>query len=191
MFNAEFVGSAVKKNQYPESQLPELVLLGRSNVGKSSFINTVLNRKNLARVGSSPGKTRLINFFIVDKQFYFVDLPGYGYAKVSKEEQNKWKVIIEEYLYSRKQIKMFLLIVDSRHKPNVNDTTMIEWIKNTNLPYLVIANKIDKLSKNELSKNITIIKNTLDIENNIIVPFSSKTKQGKNDSISIIKTNIL
>lgn len=191
MLNAEFVGSAVKKEQYPDLNIPELVLLGRSNVGKSSFINTILNRKNLARVGSTPGKTRLINFFLINKSFFFVDLPGYGYAKVSKEEQNKWKNIVEEYLFNRKQIKMYIMIVDSRHNPSDNDKTMFTWIKSTNLPYIIIANKCDKLSRNELNKNINMIANILSItDKSLIVPFSSKTKNGKDKAIEIIMNNI-
>jgi GTP-binding protein len=192
MLNAEFIGSAVKKEQYPEDMLPELVLLGRSNVGKSTFINTVLNRKSLARVGSTPGKTRLINFFLVNKLFFFVDLPGYGYAKVSKEEQLGWKKIIENYLYNREHIKMYILILDSRHKPNENDILMFNWILHTGLSYLVIANKADKLSKNELSNNVNIIKNTFKMVNtDFIIPFSSKTKLGKDKSIELIEKYIL
>ena len=139
--NPKFEISAVGKNQYPKGDLPEIVLVGKSNVGKSSFINTILNRKKLARTSNTPGKTRQINFYNVDDTFYFVDLPGYGFSKMSKQEQIKVGNFIEEYLVVRKNIKLVVFLIDIRHLPSENDKLMYNFIINHNLPCLIIANK--------------------------------------------------
>jgi GTP-binding protein len=174
---AEIIISAVKKHQYPETEVPEIAFSGRSNVGKSSLINALVNRKKLARTSSEPGKTQTINFYNINDEFNFVDLPGYGYAKVSKSEKNKWGSMIETYLKERKQLREVILLVDIRHEPTINDIQMYEWIKSYNFTGYVIATKADKLSKSQQIKNLTTIKKTLKIkENELIYPFSASSK---------------
>src|SRR5690606_23005665 len=145
---AEFITSAVDKSQYPKDNLPEIALAGRSNVGKSSFINKLLGRKHLVRTSSKPGKTRTLNFYKINDQFYFVDVPGYGYAKVSKKEREKWGRMMEDYFETRKQLKAVVLIIDSRHLPTKDDLQMYEFVMYLNIPLVIIATKVDKLSKN-------------------------------------------
>ena len=142
---SEFVISAVKKFQYPIDNRAEIAFVGRSNVGKSSIINALTNRRHLAKIGKTPGKTRLINFFIINNDFHLVDLPGYGYAKVSKKEQESWGKIIETYLYGREELKKVVLLVDARHKPTADDITMYEWIKHYGYNVVVVATKKDKI----------------------------------------------
>lgn len=144
--NPKFEISAVSPNQYPNNNLPEIVLVGKSNVGKSSFINTMINRKKLARTSSEPGKTRQINFYNIDDIFYFVDLPGYGYSKMSKKEQLHVGSFIEEYLFNRKQICLIIFVVDIRHKPSENDRVMYNYIISSGLPFIILANKADKIA---------------------------------------------
>jgi GTP-binding protein len=176
---AEILISAVKKEQYPETIVPEIAFAGKSNVGKSSMINALLNRRSLARTSSQPGKTQTLNFYNINDELNFVDLPGYGYAKVSKSEQSKWASIIDTYLHNRHQLKEVILLVDIRHEPSINDIQMHEWIKSFGFTGYVIASKADKLSNSQRIKSINIIKKTLQInDNNLILPFSASSKLG-------------
>ncbi|EJE7236543.1 YihA family ribosome biogenesis GTP-binding protein [Clostridium botulinum] len=184
---AEFVISAVKKAQYPEDGRPEIAFVGRSNVGKSTLINTLTNRRKLVKVSSTPGKTRLINFFLINDNMYFVDLPGYGYAKVSKKEKENWGYIMEQYLVEREQLKKIVLLVDSRHKPTSDDINMYNWIKHYNYEVLVVGTKLDKLKRNDINKNKKIIRDTLkmDKDDNILL-ISSLNKEGKEEVLEQI-----
>ncbi|PKR82818.1 ribosome biogenesis GTP-binding protein YihA/YsxC [Heyndrickxia camelliae] len=178
--HAEIVISAVKPEQYPEGNLPEFALAGRSNVGKSSFINKMLNRKALARISSKPGKTQTLNFYIIEESLYFVDVPGYGYAKVSKKERAAWGKMIETYITSRKQLKAVILIVDLRHPPTADDRMMYDFLKHYQLPCIVIATKADKIPKGKWQKHLKITKETLEFDpNDEIIIFSSETGEGK------------
>ncbi len=175
--NPKFEISAVSPKQYPQNHLPEIVLAGKSNVGKSSFINTLINRKKLARTSSEPGKTRQINFYNMDNIFYFVDLPGYGYSKMSKEEQVKVGQFIEKYLSIRENIKLIILILDIRHKPTEDDKLMYNYIKATNLPFIIIANKADKIAVTKVDQTVEEIKKELKtLTETIVIPFSSERK---------------
>ena len=156
--SVEFVTSAVRKSQYPADKKIEFLLVGRSNVGKSSFINTLINRKNLARTSSIPGKTQTLNFYLINNEFYFVDVPGYGFAKVSRKLKNKFGEMIEDYLKERENLKMVFMITDLRHKPTEDDILMYNYLKYYNIPVTVIATKADKISKNNYEKNKRIIK---------------------------------
>lgn len=183
--NSDFVTSAVKKDQYPVTGLPEIAFVGRSNVGKSSIINALTNRRKLAKVSQTPGKTRLINFFeINNNELYLVDLPGYGYAKVSKTEKASWGNTIETYLSDREELKRVVLLVDSRHKPTADDIQMHEWIKFYGYDEVIIATKSDKLSNNELRKNEKVIRDTLKLgKEDKLYFFSSVNKKGKDELI--------
>ncbi len=175
--NPKFEISAVGKNQYPKGDLPEIVLVGKSNVGKSSFINTMLNRKKLARTSNTPGKTRQINFYNVDDTFYFVDLPGYGFSKMSKQEQIKVGNFIEEYLVVRKNIKLVVFLIDIRHFPSENDKLMYNFIINHNLPCLIIANKADKIAVTKVNEQVKILSDELNpLHDLTFLPFSSERK---------------
>jgi GTP-binding protein len=188
---SELLITAAKKEQYPETVVPEIAFAGKSNVGKSSMINAMLNRRNLARTSGSPGKTQTINFYNINDQFNFVDLPGYGYAKVSKQEKDKWGGMIETFLKVRNQLKEVVLLVDIRHEPGVNDQQMYDWIKSFNYTGYVIATKADKLSRSQQIKCISIIKKTLNIEDKkLILPLSATSKQGVEDIWSLFE-NIL
>jgi GTP-binding protein len=182
LHNAKIAVSAVKKEQYPKMDLPEFAFAGRSNVGKSSLINKLLARKTLARVSQTPGKTVTINFYNIDDTIFLVDLPGYGYAKRSREEIETWGDMIEDYLTGRKQLKRVILLVDSRHAPTTDDKMMLEWIR-TSRPEdgaIVIATKTDKLKKRELKENLEMIEKALELgEDDILVPFSTKDDEGK------------
>ncbi len=179
---SEFVTSAVTKDQYPESELPEIAMVGRSNVGKSSLINMLLNRKNLARTSSTPGKTQLINFFDIDGKFTLVDLPGYGYARVSKEQKKTWGKIIETYLKTRTNLLEVFLLVDLRHKPTQEDIEMYQWIKSYGFNGIVIGTKHDKIKKSQLQKHIKIVRDTLGMESEaVLVPTSTMNRHGKYD----------
>ncbi len=168
---------AALPKQYPQDDLPEIAFAGRSNVGKSSFINSMINRVNLARTSGKPGKTRTINFYIINDSFRLVDLPGYGYAQVSMSERKKWGEIIEKYLKNRENLKEVVLIVDIRHEPTAQDVMMYNWIKSFGYKGLVIATKADKISKGSFQKNIKIIKEKLEIKDvNLIIPYSSDKK---------------
>lgn len=179
---SEFIISAVKPQQYPTDNRCEIAFVGRSNVGKSSLINSLTNRKKLAKVSGTPGKTRLINFFLINSSFYLVDLPGYGYAKVSKTEKASWGKIIETYLVKRPQLKKVVLLVDCRHKPTGDDIMMYEWIKHYGYDIAIVATKSDKLTKNELVKSEKLIRETLKLEKEKrIFYFSSLSKKGKEE----------
>ena len=176
---AELVVSAPSKEFWPESDLPEIVLAGRSNVGKSSFINAMCNRKKLAYVGNAPGKTRLLNFFNLDDKYMFVDVPGYGYAKISKQQLIKFGQMMEDYFSERIQKKGLVLIVDSRHKPTEDDITMIEFARYYEIPLCVVATKTDKLKSSQRHRQFKLIKETLQLnENEPLFPFSSEKKEG-------------
>ena len=174
--NPKFEISAVSSKQYPTSNIPEIVLAGKSNVGKSTFINTLINRKALARTSSEPGKTRQINFYNMDDKFYFVDLPGYGYSKMSKKEQDNVGKFIEEYLFTRKNISLTFLLIDIRHKPGENDKLMFNYLKSTGLPFIVIANKADKIAVTKVDSYIEDIRKELDDTSVPIYVFSSQRK---------------
>lgn len=182
--NSEFVISAVKPSQYPNDDLPQIVLVGKSNVGKSSFINTMINRKNLARTSSQPGKTRLINFYKIygcvnddDFPFYFVDLPGYGYSKMSKTQQAEVGKFIEEYLQKSKNISLVIFLIDIRHDPTNNDKLMYDYIIKQNLPCLVVANKADKIAVTKVDNQVKSLQNILNpLHDLTFLPFSSERK---------------
>jgi GTP-binding protein len=176
---AEIIMTAVKKEQYPATVVPEIAFAGKSNVGKSSMINALLNRRSLARTSSQPGKTQTINFYNINDMLNFVDLPGYGYAKVSKTEKDKWSPMIDTYLHNRNQLREVFLLVDIRHEPSQNDIQMFNWIKGCGYKGYVIASKADKLSRQQQIKSIAVIKKTLEIkENGLIFPFSATSKAG-------------
>ncbi len=178
--NSTFITSAVKKEQYPEEYIPELAFVGRSNVGKSSLINMLLGRKSLAKTSSNPGKTRLINFFDIDGLFRVVDLPGYGFAKVSKIEKQKWAKYIEEYLNDREMLLEVFLLVDARHKPTADDKLMYDFIRSAGFSGYVFCTKMDKLKQSEKKKNLRIIADTLGIEAmDLLLPVSSVKRTGK------------
>ena len=175
--NPEFKISAVSPAQYPEDGLPEIVLVGKSNVGKSSFINTMVNRKKLARTSSEPGKTRQINFYNMDNKFYFVDLPGYGYSKMSKQEQSKVGSFIEEYLNKSKNIALIVFLIDIRHEPTANDRLMYRYIIDSERPCIVIANKADKIAVTKVDKQVEYLQNALNpLKDLTFMPFSSERK---------------
>ena len=175
LHNVEFIKSAAAPAGFINDGLPQIVFSGRSNVGKSSVINRLLNRKNLARISSSPGKTIHINYFLVDKTAYFVDLPGYGYAKVAKFERDRWAKLMEGFFSGAGHITLGVLIVDSRHKPTGDDVTMAAWFKATTCPLVVVANKVDKLKSSEKEGNLALIRDTLGVDENVrIIPFSAE-----------------
>ena len=175
--NPEFKISAVSPAQYPEDGLPEIVLVGKSNVGKSSFINTMVNRKKLARTSSEPGKTRQINFYNMDNKFYFVDLPGYGYSKMSKQEQAKVGSFIEEYLNKSKNIALIVFLIDIRHEPTANDRLMYRYIIDSERPCIIIANKADKIAVTKVNKQVEDLQNALNpLKDLTFLPFSSERK---------------
>ena len=174
--NPRFEISAVSKKQYPKGDLPEIILVGKSNVGKSSFINTMLNRKNLARTSNVPGKTRQINFYNIDDKFYFVDLPGYGFSKMSKEEKVVSGRYIEQYLEEGKNISLIILLLDIRHKPTEDDILMYDYILRSNLPFMVLTNKADKIAVTKVDNEVERIKNILGISYSTILPFSAERK---------------
>ncbi|ERI89411.1 ribosome biogenesis GTP-binding protein YsxC [Clostridiales bacterium oral taxon 876 str. F0540] len=184
---SEFITSAVSPNQYPKDERMEIAFVGRSNVGKSSIINSLTNRKSLAKVSSTPGKTRLINFFLINNTFYLVDLPGYGYAKVSKTERESWGKIIEPYLLKRPQLKRIVLLVDCRHKPSNDDILMYKWIKHYGYEVIVVATKKDKLKKSEIPKSEKIIRETLELEKEEkVMFFSSLSKEGREELLDVL-----
>lgn len=186
--NPKFEISVMNPKQYPTNDMPEIVLAGKSNVGKSSFINTMLNRKSLARTSSEPGKTRQLNFYNIDELFYFVDLPGYGYSKMSKIEQDKVSKAIETYLATRKQIRIIVQLIDIRHKPGANDKIMYDFIRNTNLPHLLIASKADKVPVTKIDDYLNIIREELNIPNeSLLIPFSSVKKMYTEDVWKVLE----
>jgi len=176
--STEFVISAVNRDQYPADGMPEIAFVGRSNVGKSSIINSLLNRRGIARTSQNPGKTRTINFFRINSEFLFADLPGYGYAKVSKTEQAKWGDIMERYLSDRQQLKCICILVDIRHEPKEDDRRMYEWARHFGYECLIIATKSDKISRGQYQKQFSLIRKKLGITGEKIIPVSSLKKTG-------------
>ena len=186
LHKAEFIRSAAHKKDFIHDGRPQITLAGRSNVGKSSVINRLLDRKNFARVGNAPGKTSHVNYFLIDQKLYFVDLPGYGYAKVSKAEKARWASLMEDY-FSDGQITIGLLIVDARHKPTADDQIMAQWFQEMECPFLVVANKIDKLKKSEVEGTLARIRETLRLtEREQLIPFSAEKGTGKQELLSIL-----
>ncbi|MGM9662207.1 MAG: ribosome biogenesis GTP-binding protein YihA/YsxC [Oscillospiraceae bacterium] len=184
---AEFVRSAASEKQFLRDGRPQIVFAGRSNVGKSSVINRLLGRKNFARVGATPGKTAQINYFLIDEKLYFVDLPGYGYAKVSQAERDRWGRLMESYFQSQGLITLGVQIVDARHKPTADDQTMYGWFCGAACPVVVAANKVDKLKKSEVETNLLRIRETLALqEGDILIPFSAETGAGKEALLSAL-----
>ena len=177
---AEFIRSAASPKQFFQSSIPSVVFAGKSNVGKSSVINRMLNRKNFARVGASPGKTIHVNYFLIDQKIYFVDLPGYGYAKVSQAERDRWGKLMEDFFATPGLIDLGVMIVDARHKPTADDVTMAEWFKHSGCRLVVVANKLDKLKKSEIEPNMQQIRETLALpEQVMLIPFSAEKGQGR------------
>jgi GTP-binding protein len=185
--NAEFIKSAVRPSDFIRDGLPNIVFSGKSNVGKSSVINRLLNRKNFARVGASPGKTVHINYFFIDEMVYFTDLPGYGYAKVAKSERERWGKLMEQFFAETSLITLGVMIVDARHKPTADDCTMAEWFKSTACPLVVVANKCDKLKASEKEPNVIRIRETLQISEEVpILLFSAEKGTGREELLSEI-----
>lgn len=179
LHNVEFFISAASPKDFPKSRLPEIAFAGKSNVGKSSVINRVLNRKNFARVGEKPGKTIHVNYFTVDKKCYFVDLPGYGYAKVSQAEKDRWGKLMEDY-FAAGRIDLGVMIVDARHAPTNNDITMAKWFIDSGCPFVVVANKLDKVKKSQILSNLETIRQDLELPDSCeIIPFSAEKGDGK------------
>ena len=177
---AEFIKSAADPAGFIRDELPNIVFSGKSNVGKSSVINRLLNRKNFARVGQSPGKTIHVNYFLIDEKVYFVDLPGYGYAKVSIKERDRWGKLMERFFAAEGLIDLGIMIVDARHKPTADDLTMSQWFKSTQCPMVVVANKCDKLKKSEIEPNMALIRDTLELPEGVpLIPFSAEKGNGK------------
>lgn len=186
--NVELSISAVRQSQYPEDFLPEFLIVGRSNVGKSSFVNTIINRKNFARTSSKPGKTQTLNFYKINKDFYLVDVPGYGYAIADKKTQMKFGKMIEDYVATRKQLKEVFMLIDFRHKPSEDDILMYKYLKYYNLKVTVVATKVDKISFGQREKYKNVILKTLElVEGDNLVLFSSITKDGKKDIYQTIE----
>lgn len=180
---------ATRISQYPTDNFDEFLLVGRSNVGKSSFINTLIERKNFARTSSKPGKTQTLNFYLINNSFYLVDVPGYGYASVSKDRQKKFGIMIEEYIKTRHNLRKVFLLIDYRHKPTEDDVIMYDYLKYYNLDVTIIATKHDKISKNGRIKQDKLIKETLKLnEEDNFIPFSTITKKGRNEVLELIKT---
>ncbi|PWA06397.1 YihA family ribosome biogenesis GTP-binding protein [Pueribacillus theae] len=177
---AEIVTSAVKPHQYPELNVPEIALAGRSNVGKSSFINKMINRRNLARTSQKPGKTQTLNFYLINQELCFVDVPGYGYAKVSKADREAWGRMIETYFLEREPLRGAILIVDMRHEPTKDDIAMYDWFKHFEIPVIVIATKADKIPKGKRQKHLKQVKVTLNMDpDDVLLSFSAETGEGK------------
>ena len=177
---AEFVKSAASPSQFIRSAIPSVAFAGKSNVGKSSVINRLLNRKNYARVGASPGKTVHVNYFLIDSRIYFVDLPGYGYAKVSQSEKDRWGKLMEDYFSQEGLIDLGVMIVDSRHKPTADDVTMADWFARSGCRLVVVANKVDKLKKSEIEPNMKLIRETLSLPESVpLIPFSAEKGLGR------------
>ena len=188
---AEFVRSAVKPADFPRDGLPQIVFSGRSNVGKSSVINRLLNRKNFARVGAVPGKTTHINYFLIDQTLYLVDLPGYGYAKVSQAERDRWGRLIEAWFADSASMALGVMLVDLRHKPTADDVTMGQWYAASGKPYVVVANKLDKVKKSELQGNIALIRETLALPDSVrLIPFSAEKGDGKQELLGEIAAHL-
>jgi len=183
--NTDIAATAVRPDQYPTTGWPEVAFAGKSNVGKSSLINAMLGRKRLARTSGTPGKTRTINFFHVENKLYFADLPGYGYARISKTESEKWGEMVDSYLQNRPPLKRILMLVDIRHEPGENDKMLYEWLQHFNLPFTLVATKSDKLKRSQVPRHLAIIRKSLGLAEPP-VPFSSETKDGREELWRII-----
>ena len=191
LHNAEFIKSAADAKGFIRDGLPRIVFSGKSNVGKSSVINRLLNRKNFARVGASPGKTVHVNYFLIDKTAYFVDLPGYGYAKVSHSERERWSALMERFFAESGLITLGVMIVDARHKPTADDVTMAEWFKATQCPLVLVANKVDKLKKSEIEPNMELIRETLGIGEDVaLIPFSAEKGTGRDELLGLMESKV-
>ena len=174
-------------SKIPDNQLPEIAFAGKSNVGKSSLINALMNRKSLARTSAQPGKTQTINFYNINDELYFVDLPGYGYAKVSQQEKEKWGKMIEKYLHRSKVLQAVFLLVDIRHEPSANDRQMYEWILANGYHPIVIATKLDKINRSQIAKQVKLVKQGLGVDKDtIVIPFSAETKQGREEIWNLV-----
>lgn len=185
---AEFIRSAAAPGQFIHSSQPCVAFAGKSNVGKSSVINRLLNRKNFARVGSEPGKTVHVNYFRIDGRVYFVDLPGYGFAKVSQSEKERWARLMEDFFAEKDAFQLGVMIVDARHKPTADDVTMAGWFQSADRPFVVVANKLDKLKKSEIEPNLQLIRETLSLsEDTVLLPFSAEKGQGREQLLQIIQ----
>ncbi len=183
----EFIKSAVSEAGFIRDGKPQIAFVGRSNVGKSSVINTLVRRKNFARVGAQPGKTSQVNYFLIDRKFYITDLPGYGYAKVSKAERDRWGKLMESYFTGEELISMGVMIVDARHKPTADDVTMAEWFKASKCPVIVVVNKTDKTKKSEIADNMSVIRDTLALgDETVYIPFSAEKGNGRAELIKAI-----
>ncbi len=198
IIKSEYVTSAVSRKTCPEELLPEIVFVGRSNVGKSSLINSLTNRKSLARTSGTPGKTQTINFFRVElktidaqREFYLVDLPGYGYAKTSKTNRKLWAKFIDEYLSSRRYIKFVCQLIDMRHPPQESDLNSFASLVEKNLPVLVVATKADKIGKTQRQKHLDVIKNSLEIDAESILPYSSTKNEGRSELLDVIASSLI
>ena len=188
---AEFILSAASPKDFRRDALPQVACAGRSNVGKSSVINRLLNRKNFARVGAAPGKTTQINYFKIDNAFYLVDLPGYGYARVSKGERDRWGRLMEGYFADPELMTLGVMIVDARHKPTADDCTMAQWYRGAGCPFLVVANKLDKLKKSEVEGNLQRIRETLELgEEDMVIPFSAEKGTGRDELLRAILSSV-
>ena len=189
---AEFEAAFGTSSQLPSSDLPEIAFAGRSNVGKSSLINGLMNRKSLARTSAQPGKTQTINFYNINEAMYLVDLPGYGYAKVSQSEKEKWGKMIERYLHTSKNLKAVFLLIDIRHDPSANDKMMYQWILDQGYQPIIIATKLDKIKRSQVQKHIKMLKTGLQlVPGTKVIPFSSQTKQGRDEIWELIETEYL
>ena len=189
--NVEFIKSAAESKGLIGDELPQVVFAGRSNVGKSSVINRLLNRKNFARIGKTPGKTIHINYFLLDKTAYLVDLPGYGYAKAAKTEHGRWGKLMGAYFADARHIALGIMIVDARHKPTVDDCTMAAWFKSTLCPLVIVANKVDKVKKSEIDGNLALIRKTLELDAQVkIIAFSAEKGTNREDLLEEIETAI-
>ena len=188
---AEFILSAASPKDFRRDALPQVAFAGRSNVGKSSVINRLLNRKNFARVGAAPGKTTQINYFKIDNAFYLVDLSGYGYARVSKGERDRWGRLMEGYFADPELMTLGVMIVDARHKPTADDCTMAQWYRGAGCPFLVVANKLDKLKKSEVEGNLQRIRETLELgEEDMVIPFSAEKGTGRDELLRAILSSV-
>ena len=184
--NVEFLISAASPKDFPRTRLPEIAFAGKSNVGKSSVINRLLQRKNFARVGEKPGKTIHVNYFTVDKCCYFVDLPGYGFAKVSQSEKDRWSRLMEDY-FAAGRIDLGIMIVDARHAPTNNDITMAKWFLDSGCPFVVVANKLDKVKKSQIEGNMAVIRQDLELpEECSVIPFSAEKGTGRDELVKLI-----
>ncbi len=189
--NVSLEAVAVKKAQYPETGMPEVAFAGKSNVGKSSLINCMINRKALARTSQNPGKTRTINFYNVEDELYFVDLPGYGYARAAKSEIEKWGKMIEDYLIKREELRAIILLVDIRHEPGENDKMMYDWLKHYGHDIVIVATKSDKLKRSQLPKHKKMLSQAFGLSSeDILIPFSSENKSGKDELWAVIENKI-